>query len=387
MSGESKDVPDAVVSQPEPDSWQVGFRNLADITGEAFCELSAIVGFAMEPHLHDWTGIIAKVREAVSQPEGTRCVHGVRLNGHCADCFHNKGTNHREMPTPVVSQNGNSRVLTVGNVSIGCMLPEARELLDVAMERYKEHRANVEKSGYVSDDQVYSFAYWLFRWSGLIPITAPIVSGQTEPSQQDVVTQWAIRCFGAEHVYDPKVRAVRLVEEAVEFAQSVGADPAQLQGLVDYVYNRAPGKPVQELGGVGVTLLAAASAIGANAEVVIAEEIARVLAKPEKHFTLRNQGKIDKGFTGAAPPSLPKAGETAWKCSECDGDGCAKCCPSEVTMPLDEFKATYPALFEFWNNYLEGLNSNALWVKFAADWGNSLLNASDPTIETESRKL
>lgn len=124
--------PDAVASQPEPDSWQVGFRNLADITGEAFCELSAIVGFAMEPHLHDWTGLIVKVREAVSRPEGTRefadtaemdrhyiCEIGRLFWGNNKDCYaasavYRKVKSSLASPTPVVS--GQAELVIAGRI-------------------------------------------------------------------------------------------------------------------------------------------------------------------------------------------------------------------------------------------------------------------------------
>lgn len=110
---------------------------------------------------------------------------------------------------------GNHRVLRAGPVSIGCMDPQARSLMDRALDEYgrcrrKGPRENVrnfmtwlfKESGLVADlqeqalpawrthfedlqrslqdhpnpkwrrehsrESVYGFAYWFFRWSGLI---------------------------------------------------------------------------------------------------------------------------------------------------------------------------------------------------------------------------
>jgi hypothetical protein len=68
-------------------------------------------------------------------------------------------------------------------------------------------------------------------------------------AQRDVM-EWVKRCFG-DQANDPGVRALRLAEEAIEFAQAVGVDRVKLQQLITYVYDRPAGNPAQELGGVG----------------------------------------------------------------------------------------------------------------------------------------
>jgi hypothetical protein len=108
--------------------------------------------------------------------------------------------------------------------------------------------------------------------------------------------EWGKRCFGADHMSDARIRALRLLEEAVEFAQSVGVQFDQGRALFNYVYSRQPGEPVQELGGVFVTALVAASALGRKASEVIEAETSRVLAKSTEHFRQRNQVKLDEGF-------------------------------------------------------------------------------------------
>ena len=59
-----------------------------------------------------------------------------------------------------------SNVIKTGPVAIACMSPESRDLLNEIMDAYTAHYN--EKNHTSSPDQVYQFAYWLCRWSGLI---------------------------------------------------------------------------------------------------------------------------------------------------------------------------------------------------------------------------
>jgi hypothetical protein len=53
----------------------------------------------------------------------------------------------------------------VGNITISCMDAEARNLLDLAVQKWR--KANGE-SEYLKDYDPYSAFYWLFRYSGLV---------------------------------------------------------------------------------------------------------------------------------------------------------------------------------------------------------------------------
>lgn len=60
-----------------------------------------------------------------------------------------------------------SRVLNpVPGVMVGAISPEARDLLDTIMDEYREHYNPEMHTS--SPDDVYQFAYWLCRWSGLV---------------------------------------------------------------------------------------------------------------------------------------------------------------------------------------------------------------------------
>ncbi|AXQ69222.1 hypothetical protein HOU02_gp503 [Caulobacter phage CcrBL9] len=56
------------------------------------------------------------------------------------------------------------------------------------------------------------------------------------------------------------------MEEAVELAQAVGIIRGVAQHMVEHVYDRPPGEPIQELAGVLNTVLLTAQAMGVDAE-------------------------------------------------------------------------------------------------------------------------
>lgn len=123
---------------------------------------------------------------------------------------------------------------------------------------------------------------------------------------------------------DPEERLFRFFEEAVEFVQA-GCDQvaaneeamadATLEDATAYTYlavmdrlwnrlirtaGKVWGKPVgkipQEIGGVSVTLMAAAERFGVNVAEVERAEFARVLSIPKEEFQARHQKKVDNGY-------------------------------------------------------------------------------------------
>lgn len=121
-------------------------------------------------------------------------------------------------------------------------------------------------------------------------------------ARQAVVYSWCSAAFGQAHATSVAQRGLRLAEEAVEVAQAAGVDLEQLLNLVRFVYSRPVGELGQELGGVGVTVLALAAAADLDAETEEAREVARVLSKPLSHFHARNEAKNAAGFDANAYP-------------------------------------------------------------------------------------
>lgn len=113
--------------------------------------------------------------------------------------------------------------------------------------------------------------------------------------RQRIILGWATRVFGLGATL-LKERALRLVEEAIEAAQSVGVDRATILLVAGRVYDRDVGDLRQELGGVAVTLAAFCEAAKVSAEEVERDEMERVLAVPEDHFRARQAEKADLGL-------------------------------------------------------------------------------------------
>jgi NTP pyrophosphatase (non-canonical NTP hydrolase) len=111
-----------------------------------------------------------------------------------------------------------------------------------------------------------------------------------------MVASWAELAFGRDQATSIPQRGLRLLEEAIEAFQACGGDEAMALKLVAFVFARPPGTVGQELGGVAVTTLALAAAAGLSADEEECREIHRVLSKPLREFTERNENKNAAGF-------------------------------------------------------------------------------------------
>lgn len=129
---------------------------------------------------------------------------------------------------------------------------------------------------------------------------------ETRDSRQQVVHDFCVRAFGADHASSVEQRAVRLLEECIEAYQAAHGSAEMAHRLIDYIFAKPAGSLGQELGGVGVTVLALAHAAGLSADDAEVKEIERVLSKPPEWFTARNAAKNAAGFdvTGAYPSHI-----------------------------------------------------------------------------------
>lgn len=114
--------------------------------------------------------------------------------------------------------------------------------------------------------------------------------------RQQAVADWCVQAFGYEQATSLPQRGLRLAEEAIEAAQAAGTPASILHTLIDHVYSRPVGDLGQELGGVGVTLLALAHVARLDADQCEANEVNRVLELPLEHFAKRNAEKNALGF-------------------------------------------------------------------------------------------
>jgi NTP pyrophosphatase (non-canonical NTP hydrolase) len=108
-----------------------------------------------------------------------------------------------------------------------------------------------------------------------------------------IAFDWAVRCFGPEHVYNIPVRALRTVEEAIELAQACDVPEQVMLDLVKIVYARPKGDIHQELGSVMLTLTILCVVIDVDIDAMLKNELCRVLSLPLEHFAQRNREKQD----------------------------------------------------------------------------------------------
>jgi hypothetical protein len=123
--------------------------------------------------------------------------------------------------------------------------------------------------------------------------------------RQELITDWVTR-WGAAVFIQPlnrKLRALRLLEEAIELCQCSGVMPTDIGVVMERVYSRPMGQHHQELGGVALTLLAAAESWNCSADLCEVMEIRRIMAIPDQHFVDKNREKI------LAMPSIHEARE------------------------------------------------------------------------------
>lgn len=120
--------------------------------------------------------------------------------------------------------------------------------------------------------------------------------------RQIKVANWVKEAFGLQQARSVEYRGLRFVEEAIELAQSCSCKKETLHRLIDHIYSRPAGELFQELGGVGLTLLALASAAGLSADWAEQAELERVLSKPLEMFKKRNEEKDQMRFV----PTLPE---------------------------------------------------------------------------------
>lgn len=106
------------------------------------------------------------------------------------------------------------------------------------------------------------------------------------------VLEWCVKTFGEDKALDPEQRAARQFEESCELAQPLGLSKEDALAIVERVYSRPPGEPLQELGGVMVTTWALAEAIGIDANGAGLKEFARVLKTDPEVFRKKQATKV-----------------------------------------------------------------------------------------------
>lgn len=129
---------------------------------------------------------------------------------------------------------------------------------------------------------------------------AESVGADSRDRRQRTTIEWVRSTFG-EAAATPSERALRLLEEVVELVQAEGVDVERVRAIVSHVYGKPIGQPAQEVGGVGVCLLAYCAATDLSADAEESRELDRVLAVDPAYFRARHNAKADAGIAVRAP--------------------------------------------------------------------------------------
>lgn len=139
--------------------------------------------------------------------------------------------------------------------------------------------------------------------TGVAPFRHP--DTPVRQSFQDGVAQWLLECFGPIIAADKTERADRFIEESLELVQSVGYPADRIMALISYVYSRPLGEPVQEVGGVMVTLASFCLSHGINLDDAAQTELTRVWTKIEAIRAKQAAKPTGSALPGHAPSARP----------------------------------------------------------------------------------
>jgi hypothetical protein len=166
-------------------------------------------------------------------------------------------------------------------------------------EEFKEHvaqilRDNITFAGQVGDYVIHGALDKIWQLHSQFP----------SQGLQNRVDEWLIACFGEAIARDKTERNHRFLEEALELVQSLGCSRSEAHQLVDYVFERSIGEPLQETGGVMVTLAALCLANGLDMNDAGEIELKRIWTKVEK---IREK-QANKPKHSPLPQSAPSQG-------------------------------------------------------------------------------
>lgn len=151
------------------------------------------------------------------------------------------------------------------------------------------------------------FVGWGHGWQtcsvcdGITIVFPSLPKADTRDERQEAVREWIVRAFGPNTVVISE-RVSRVIEEAVELAQSEGFNETMIMNIVKHVFAKEPGKPRQEVGGLGVTILAYCASKGLSADTEEKREFERVLRMPLQYFRKRQEVKHAAGIAIEANP-------------------------------------------------------------------------------------
>lgn len=117
---------------------------------------------------------------------------------------------------------------------------------------------------------------------GFCDLCGDLVTVGNANTFQERVHYWLEAAFGVEASKDKMERVHRFIEEGLELAQSLGCTREDAHKLVEYVFDRPVGEPLQELGGTMTTIAALSAIHGFDMESAAEHELGRMWILIEK---------------------------------------------------------------------------------------------------------
>jgi hypothetical protein len=108
------------------------------------------------------------------------------------------------------------------------------------------------------------------------------------------VLDWVRSTFG-EKTCNVEERVLRFLEEAIELAQAEDIPIHRIIQLAEYVYGKQKGDFSQEVGGIGITLLAYCELRGISSDAEELREWLRISTLDPDHFRQRQNVKAGAG--------------------------------------------------------------------------------------------
>ena len=119
------------------------------------------------------------------------------------------------------------------------------------------------------------------------------------------VREWVSSRLGKDH-NSPQERAMRLLEEVVELAQSEGIPLELVTEQVKHVYGRPWGTPEGEAPGVAVCLYGYCASRGMQLTEIAQRELERIQSLPQESIQKSLQRKVDAGLLTAGLTHAPE---------------------------------------------------------------------------------
>lgn len=89
---------------------------------------------------------------------------------------------------------------------------------------------------------------------------------------------------------------MRFLEESLELIQAIGLTKSDVFSVLAHVYSKPEGEVSQDIGGVGVTLLALSESTGISFDWALEREITRIHALSPKKFRDRQDVNVKLGI-------------------------------------------------------------------------------------------